>query len=131
MSAMTPAELGGLAFRNPRFRPDPAALTGTQRAAMAANQRTLAVYAGDPYMHDPKLRGRLHRVDVPVLVLWGEQDGVIPLAYGRTFAGSFPDSRFVPVPGTGHFPFIEDPETVFRALKDFTASPQPVAGPVA
>lgn len=131
VSALTPAELGRLAFRNPRFRPDPDALSDAQRAAMAANQRTLAVYAGDPYMHDPKLRARLHRVQVPVLVLWGEQDGVIPLAYGKTLAGSFPDSRFVPVPETGHFPFIEDPATVFRALADFTASPQPSAGSVA
>jgi pimeloyl-ACP methyl ester carboxylesterase len=120
-----------LAFCKPEFRPDPAALTEAQRAGAVANQRTLAVYAGEPYMHDPKLRGRLHRVEVPVLVLWGEQDGVIPLAYGRTYASAFPDSRFVPVPGTGHFPFIEDPATVFGALQEFTASPQSVAGSVA
>jgi pimeloyl-ACP methyl ester carboxylesterase len=122
VAALSPAEIGKLSFYNPRFRPDLAALTDQQRAAMAANQRTLAVYAGNPYMHDPKLRGRLHRIDIPALVVWGEQDGVIPLEYGRTLAASIPESRFVPIPQAGHFPFIENPDAFFKALGDFTAT---------
>jgi|ERR1700678_4358167 pimeloyl-ACP methyl ester carboxylesterase len=119
VTTLTPAELGKLAFHNPRFRPDPASLTEDQRATAIANQRTLAVYSGGPAMADPKLRDRLHRVEVPVLVLWGEQDGVIPLEYGRTFARSFPRGRFVPIPEAAHFPFIENPGATFEAISDF------------
>lgn len=119
VSTLTPAELGKRAFHDPRFRPDPASFTDEQRAAAIANQRTLAVYSGGPAMHDPKLRGRLHRVEVPVLVLWGEQDKVIPLEYGRTYARSFPRGHFVPVPQAAHFPFIENPDATFAAIRDF------------
>lgn len=121
VSAISPAELARLAFYKPEFRPDPSAFTAEQREAAAANQGTLAVYAGD-HMYDPKLRGRLHRVEVPVLVIWGEGDGVIPLAYGRTFAGSFSSGRLVAVPDAGHLPFIENPAAVFAAISEFVAT---------
>jgi pimeloyl-ACP methyl ester carboxylesterase len=117
--ALSPVELGALAFHNPALRPDPSSLSPEQRAATAANQRTLATYAGDLFTHDPKLRRRLHRVTVPALVVWGEQDGVAPVGYGRTYAEAFPDSRFVPVPEAGHFPHIEQPARTMAAIDEF------------
>lgn len=117
-SALSPAELGKLAFHNPQFRPDPSTMSEQQRAGAAANGRAQAVYTGQTG-GDPKLRARLHRIEVPVLVVWGEHDGVIPLEYGHTFANSFPRSRFVPIPEAGHFPFIENPGAVFGAIGDF------------
>ncbi|MGW2256027.1 alpha/beta fold hydrolase [Kitasatospora sp. NPDC001660] len=124
LAITNPADLGPvrtseLSFHNPALRPDFAAFSDEQKAAMAANQRTLAVYAGDPFCHDPKLRSRLHRVTVPVLVLAGEQDGIVPLEYGRALAGSFPRATFRPVPEAGHFPHIEQPGAVFAAIGDF------------
>ena len=119
VSTLSPTELSALSFHKPEFRPDFSAFSEQQRAGMLANQRALAIYAGEPYMHDPKLRGRLHRVSVPVLVLWGEHDGVTPLEYGRAFAGAFSRSRFVPIADSGHFPFLENPGAVFAALGDF------------
>jgi pimeloyl-ACP methyl ester carboxylesterase len=44
-------------------------------------------------MPDPKLKGRLHHVRIPTLVLW------------------VPDAKFVTIPGAGHFPHIEEPQT--------------------
>ncbi|WP_037606000.1 alpha/beta fold hydrolase [Streptacidiphilus rugosus] len=122
LTGMSPAEISLLSFHRAEFRPDPTALDDERRAVVAANQRALSVYSGGPSLEDPKLRGRLHRVRIPVLVLWGEHDGVIPTAYGRTFAASFPRARFVPVAEAGHFPFIENPEAVFAALDDFAES---------
>src|SRR5205807_2756898 len=52
------AEFFKLAWHNPALGPDLSRQTDEQRAAFAANQRTLMVYAGDPYCHDPKLRDR-------------------------------------------------------------------------
>ncbi|TQF01921.1 alpha/beta fold hydrolase [Kitasatospora acidiphila] len=117
-----PVRTGELAFHNPDLRPNPAALSDQQKAAMAANRRTLAVYAGDPFCHDPKLRGRLHRVGVPVLVLAGEQDGIVPLEYERALADSFPRATFRPIPEAGHFPHLEQPDAVFGAIGDFVAT---------
>jgi pimeloyl-ACP methyl ester carboxylesterase len=112
-----PVKTGELAFHNPEFRLNPAALSEGQRTAMAANQRTQALYAGATY--DPKLRGRLHRVVVPVLVLAGEQDGIVPSQYERALADSFPRATFRSIPQAGHFPHIEQPGLVFEAIGDF------------
>jgi pimeloyl-ACP methyl ester carboxylesterase/mannose-6-phosphate isomerase-like protein (cupin superfamily) len=119
-----PVKTGELAFHDPRLRPDPAALSDEQKAALAANQAALAVYAGGPHFcYDPKLRGRLHRVAVPVLVFAGEQDGIAPLEYERALAASFPRVTFHPVPQAGHFPHLEQPEAVLEAIDTFLDKP--------
>jgi len=127
---LTPAELGALAFHNPALRPDPAALGPAQLAVLAANQRTLAVYGGAAFTHDPKLRRRLHRVAVPTLVVWGEEDGVAPVGYGRAYAEAFPHARFVPVPDAGHFPHIEQPARTMAAIGAFVDAELAPSGPV-
>ena len=112
-----PVKTGELAFHKPELRLDPASLSEEQKAAMAANQRAQAVYTGIGY--DPKLRGRLHRVTVPVLVVAGEQDGIVSLDYERTLADAFPRATFRSVPEAAHFPHIEQPGAVFGAIGDF------------
>jgi pimeloyl-ACP methyl ester carboxylesterase len=112
-----PIKTGELAFYRPELRLDPTTLSETQKVAMAANQRTPAIYAG--VNSDPKVRGRLHRVVVPVLVLAGEHDGIVPPAYGRALADSLPRAVFQVIPEAGHFPHIEQPSAVFGALGDF------------
>ncbi|WP_405582835.1 alpha/beta fold hydrolase [Streptomyces sp. NBC_01190] len=117
--ALAPAEISQLSFANAAFRPDFSTFTDRQRAGMAANQKTLATYGGPFFTHDPKLHGRLHRVTVPVLVVWGEQDGIAPLPYGRAFADAFPTARFAPIPEAAHFPHIEQPGRTLAAIGDF------------
>ncbi|MBR7838955.1 alpha/beta hydrolase [Actinospica durhamensis] len=116
---LDPADLGKLSFANAAFRPDFSTFSDEQRAAAAANQRTLAVYGGEHFVFDPKLRARLHRVSLPVLVVWGEQDGVAPLGYGRGFARAFPHGRFAPIPEAGHFPQLEQTGATLAAISDF------------
>lgn len=116
---LNPAQLGELAFVNPALRLDPATLTEEQRAVGLANQQTLAVYAGEPFMYDPKLRHRLRRVQAPALVVWGEQDGIASVDYGRSYAEAFPRGRFVPAPGAGHFPHIEAAALTTAAVDEF------------
>ncbi|GAA4775933.1 hypothetical protein GCM10023200_05740 [Actinomycetospora chlora] len=108
--------LADLSYHDPdRFRVDPASLPAARRAAMAANAAVFATYAGDPYMHDPALLGELGDVDVPALVVWGESDGIVDVAYGRAYADAL-GAELVTVPGTGHLPFVERPEAVRDVL---------------
>ncbi|MFB8128108.1 alpha/beta fold hydrolase [Streptomyces mirabilis] len=120
--ALAPAEVSRLSFANARFRPDFASFSDAQRAAAVANQKTLAVYGGEGFTYDPKLRGRLHRVTVPVLVVWGEEDGIAPLKYGRGYADSFPNGHFAPIPDAGHFPQIEQMGRTLGAIGDFVST---------
>jgi pimeloyl-ACP methyl ester carboxylesterase len=117
--SLPPAAIGKLSFHNPALRPDPATMSEEQRAGLAANQKTLALYAGEDFMFAPKLRRRLHRVTVPVLVAWGEEDGIVGPDYGRVYAAAFPNGQFKGIAEAGHFPQIEQPGAVLAAIGDF------------
>jgi pimeloyl-ACP methyl ester carboxylesterase len=116
---LAPADIPKLSFANPALLPDPATLTDEQKAGMAANQKALAIYGGEYFTYDQKLRGRLHRVAVPVLVAWGEQDGIASSEYGRTYASAFPDGHFTPIPNAGHLPHIEQLAHTLAAIRNF------------
>ena len=60
--------------------------------------------------------------NIPTLIVWGERDRTIPLAHGRAAHEAVPDSRFVTLPRAAHFPHLEDPEGLARALADFVAT---------
>jgi pimeloyl-ACP methyl ester carboxylesterase len=125
---LPPAAVGRLAFHDPAFRPDPSALTDEQRAGSAANQQALAHYAGDDFLFAPKLRRRLRRVTVPVLVAWGEEDGVLSADYGRAYAATFPHGHYRPIARAGHFPQIEQPAALLAEIGDFAATVVEPAG---
>lgn len=116
--SVDPAQRLALSFHNPArfgFVPSPA-----QLAAMAENQKTLRVYAGQPFMHDPALLARLAQISVPALVAWGESDRIVDLDYGRRWAEGIPGARFVKVAEAGHFPQIERLDEVVRLVNEFT-----------
>ena len=116
--AATPAERGAMAFHDPKkFAAAPSGAEAA--AAMAANQKTLGVYAGEPFMHEPTLRSRLAEMRVPALVAWGISDRIVDTSYGRLLAGSIPGARFEPIEQAGHFPQIERLDEVVRLVRDF------------
>jgi pimeloyl-ACP methyl ester carboxylesterase len=117
--SLTPQELIAYSFHDPAAAPDPTQLPPQARDIQAANAATLAVYAREPYMHDPKLRRRLALVPTPVAVIWGESDQIAPEPYGRAYAASFPNARFEPIPQAGHLPHLEQPEQVLDAIHRF------------
>lgn len=116
---LAPAEIGKLSFHNPALLPSPATMTDEQRAGMAANQQVMAVYGGEGFFFAPKLRRRLHRATVPVLVAWGEEDGIFPADYGRAYAAAFPNGHFKAIAEAGHMPQIEQPGAVLGAIAEF------------
>jgi len=63
----------------------------------------------------------LGRIDRPVLLLWGEDDDLVPVQYGRAAAVVIPGSRLVVLPGVGHIPSIDAPRDFVRILSDFAA----------
>lgn len=63
----------------------------------------------DPYLHDPKLRGRLWRITAPTLVVRGEKDGLVPAAHAEAYAAEIPNARLEVVPNTAHLVPLEDP----------------------
>ncbi|MFZ7088397.1 alpha/beta fold hydrolase [Curtobacterium sp. RRHDQ10] len=94
---------------------DPAGLSEHQRAIQQGNGRTMAAIASD----DPELLGKLARIDVPVLVLWGASDRIGTPAYGRVVAAGIPGARFEVVERAGHLPHLERPDVTFERIDAF------------
>ena len=62
---------------------------------------------------------------LPVQVIWGDRDPIIPVSHGYATHEAIPGSRLAIVPGTGHYPHVEDPSTVEQILVDFMADTEP------
>jgi 3-oxoadipate enol-lactonase len=67
----------------------------------------------------PDLSPVLSTVRVPTLVLWGEQDQLIPPAQTQSMVARIPGSLGVGIPGAGHLPSLEAPNLFDQALGDF------------
>jgi pimeloyl-ACP methyl ester carboxylesterase len=73
----------------------------------------------NPYMHDPKLADRLHRVRAPTLVVWGERDDFVPRAQGERYTELIPGARFELLTACGHLPVLEKPDDLARIVTAF------------
>lgn len=62
------------------------------------------------------MRPRLPGVDVPTLVLTGEEDRLIPPDRSDEMAAAIPNAVLVKLAGAGHMPMLEQPDEVNRAL---------------
>ena len=80
----------------------------------------------DPYLHDPKLRGRLGRVTAPTLVVAGAQDGLVPLAHAETYAAELPDAA---PGGRRRRRALADPRAARRAGGPHRGVPRRVSAP--
>ncbi len=79
---------------------------------------------------DHRLRDRLPEISCPTLIVWGENDRIIPVRDAREFERLIPGARAVIYPDTGHVPMLEQPES-FNALLDEFFAEQPVAATTA
>ncbi|MFK8041776.1 alpha/beta fold hydrolase [Congregibacter sp.] len=66
----------------------------------------------------------LRSIKVPVLLLWGERDGAIPIANAADYQTHLPDSLLVPLPGLGHVPQEEAPQRSLLPVSEFLLSLQ-------
>ncbi|SPM32949.1 Lysophospholipase, alpha-beta hydrolase superfamily [Mycobacterium rhizamassiliense] len=71
------------------------------------------------------VREYLARVEVPTLVVHRRDDRAIPYRLGREVAAGIPGATFVPLPGSAHFPWHDDVDSVARACCQTPAAPQP------
>jgi pimeloyl-ACP methyl ester carboxylesterase len=120
MYFVTDADLQKVLYVNQELAErDTSKLPDDELYAIARARESTARYGWRPYMHNPKLKGRLHRVKVPTLVLWGAEDQIVPPDYGRAYAAAFPSGRFETIAKAGHFPHVEQPQEFARHVLTF------------
>lgn len=84
---------------------------------------------GDGYAIDSVLRGqesgrerldsRIGGISVPALVLWGQQDEMIPLSVGQHLHRLIPGSTLEVIPQCGHLPALEQPAEFVRRVLEY------------
>jgi pimeloyl-ACP methyl ester carboxylesterase len=123
--AVTDKQLAELSYADPqKMTRDVKSLPESELILMARSREATGRYGWTPYMHDPKLKARLHRIRIPTLVLWGAADRIAKPDYGRVFAAAIPGADFALIEGAGHFPHLEQPNTLAHRILDFVAEIQ-------
>jgi pimeloyl-ACP methyl ester carboxylesterase len=88
---------------------------GVRRAILDRTRQTV--------LTDPS--ARLKRITAPTLLLWGEEDHMIPVRNAQDYLRLMPHARLVRLSGMGHVPFEEDPGSALPPLEGFLARTEP------
>jgi pimeloyl-ACP methyl ester carboxylesterase len=106
------------AFTRPIDIPEPII-----EAALGMTHRALAGTArgSDDYLRQQSLPGRLAALGLPVLVIFGTDDARYPSSSAAAYR-AVPSARVELLPGVGHTPMMEDPQTTGTLLLEFAAA---------
>ena len=74
-----------------------------------------------------QLLRKLAKISTPVLLLWGAQDTLVPLAHGDLLARRIPGAGYFVLDACGHEPQMERPDATARLLARFASSPASLA----
>jgi len=123
-------ELAGELFADPEFplaqlmrelakaEQDPSAVPFELLRPMLQAQAATAKLGWRPYLHDPKLPGRLGRIAAPTLVVHGVRDGIVPAAHARAYAEAIPDARLVELDHAAHLAVLERPVELAALVRE-------------
>lgn len=118
--ALPQEEMARLRFHDPaKAKIDLAKLSPEQLRIIARNNESLALLVWEPYMHNPKLAHRLHRLTMPVLMMRGASDGLVSAEYLARYAKLVPQARIETIEAAGHLPQLERPEAFVQKIVAF------------
>jgi pimeloyl-ACP methyl ester carboxylesterase len=92
------------------------------RAAFVHTLRAIVDPAGQRVRATDRLYLAAH---LPVLIIWGARDRIIPVAHGRRAHDLIPGSRLEVFERSGHFPHLDEPDRFARTLRDWVATTEP------
>jgi epoxide hydrolase 4 len=101
----------------------PGALTGGVNYYRAAAMGEQVAAGGVPEEYERKITAR--RLDVPTLVIWGEEDPALLLHLTEGLEQWVPNLRLEKLPGTGHWVPYERPDEVNGLIRGFIAESAP------
>jgi len=118
--AMPREKLDLLRFHDPaKHAADLSAVPDDELLIVARNRETLAMLTWEPYMHNPKLPHRLHRLNVPALLIRGASDGIVSAEYLERYAALIPNTRIETIAAAGHLPQVEQPTATAAKVLQF------------
>lgn len=98
---------------------DYAALSDEEITTVARNRETTALLTWEPFMHNPKLKHRLHRLTMPTLLLRGASDGFVSAAHIESYAKRLAQARVTTIAAAGHAIHVEQPQAFADTILSF------------
>jgi len=92
---------------------------------LLVRNRSTVVRLAYPSFVNPELEKWLHRIGVPTLLVWGENDGLVPPKFGEAYRRLVPGSTLVVIPQAGHAPFEEQADAFLASFDAFLSEPRP------
>jgi len=114
--ALPGEKVAELLFHDPSLMPAPVDMPDADLQTVAADRVALGVYTWEPYMHNPKLPRRLHRIKIPTHFIWGANDGIVSVNYGQKYCALIAGATMTIIENTGHVPQIERPDAFVDAV---------------
>jgi pimeloyl-ACP methyl ester carboxylesterase len=93
--------------------------TEAQMDVMLKNRFTAAKFGWQPRWFNPDLEKWLHRIKLPALVMWGDDDKILPPVNATLWQQRLPDARMVMLKDCGHLPHVEHADRVARDVIAF------------
>jgi pimeloyl-ACP methyl ester carboxylesterase len=121
--SISPEELTGHLFHDPDVVEH--VLAARADAETRLKNRRGAARIMQPRMDDPQLAKWLRRIDVPTLVIWGDDDRIIPPRYAEEFRRLIPGCVVDIVDRCGHLPHVERPDAFAAIVDRFLAAREP------
>lgn len=107
----------GLAYHDPRFITQ--ARVERVQAELDRPGTTAAALAAARGQHFAAMSKRYREIEQPVLLLWGDDDGVTPLRFGQRLSQLLPRATLRVYPACGHIPMVEAATATTRDLAEF------------
>ena len=85
-------------------------------------QRTQALTTAGKFLWpipDKGLKRRIHRIQAPTLIVWGESDRLVPPSYAEDFRSRIKDSRVVILKECAHMPMLEKRDDFVALVTEF------------
>ncbi len=92
-----------------------------QKDIQLKNYFTTGKLSWNPRFHNPDLSKWLHRIKLPTMIIWGENDEIFPPAYGEAYNALIPGSELRIIPQCGHLPHQEKLKEFLDAVNSNTS----------
>lgn len=115
-----------LRFYDPSQVPDYEALvnrelTPEEQEGQWRNREMTSRLCWKPYFHNPKLPGYLRGLKTPTLLVWGQQDAIIPVNCAALYQRALPQATLHVIERCGHSPGLEKPQEFLNIVRTFLA----------